>query len=106
MNRAVAETRKAVQQNLGYHVPRWIVVFLALTFIQELTTTQTGHSLWHIPSVLLVGLLEGAFGGLVFVGLQRWLNPRDSGAKRIRNYFVAIMAVGVGSLCLMTMSFR
>jgi len=35
---------------------------------------------------------------LVFVGLQRLWNPRDSRVVRLRNYFASVMIVGVGSL--------
>jgi hypothetical protein len=36
----------------------------------------------------------------------RWWNPKDSRVRRIRNYVVAIMAVGVGSLFAMTAIYR
>src|ERR1700733_5102451 len=40
----------------------------------------------------------GAVGGLLFVGMQHWWNPRDSRVVRIRNSVVAWIIVGVGSL--------
>jgi hypothetical protein len=84
-----------------------MVVFVVIAVIQELTTfPPTGWGLWTIPGLILIGLLEGAFGGLVFVGLQRWWNPGDRRSGRIRNYVFAIMAVGVGSLFMMTAIYR
>jgi hypothetical protein len=107
MNIALAATQKPVLQDLRYYVPRWMIVFLAITFIQELTTLPpVGQGLGHMLSALLIGLSEGAFGGLFFVGLQRWLNPQNTGAKRIRNYFVAIMTVGVASLFALAAVYR
>jgi hypothetical protein len=84
-----------------------MVVFLAVTLIQELTVLpRSGHGLWYIPSLVLIGLLEGGFGGLVFVGLQRWWNPLDRRVVRIRNYVTALMVVGAGSLFAMTAIYR
>ena len=103
MNAAVTQTRKPFQQNLRYTLLRWMVVFVVIALIQELTTfSPTGWGLWTIPGLILIGLLEGAFGGLVFVGLQRWWNPGDSRARRIRNYLFSTILVGVGSLGAMT----
>ena len=96
------QTRKPFQQDLRYSLPRWMVAFVVIALIQELTTPlPMDRGLWTIPSLVLIGLIEGAFGGLVFVGLQR-LNPRDSRVARIRNYVAAVMVVGVGSLWAMT----
>ena len=75
MDSTVVQNPKPIQQNLRYYLPRWMVV---------------------------IGLLEGAFGGLVFASLQRWWNPRDSRVMRIKNYVAAIMIVGIGSLVMMT----
>jgi len=84
-----------------------MVVFVVIALIQELTTfPPTGWGLWTIPGLILIGLLEGAFGGLVFVGLQRWWNPGDSRPRRIRNYLFAGIIVGVGSLLAMTAIYR
>ena len=103
MNTAVAQSSRPIKQDLRYSLPRWMVVFVVIALIQELTTfPPTGWGLWTIPGLILIGLLEGAFGGLVFVGLQRWWNPGDSRARRIRNYLFAGIIVGVGSLGAMT----
>jgi hypothetical protein len=107
MNAAVTQRPKPIRQDLRYYVPRWMVFFLAITLIQELTTLPPiGHGLWSIPNLILIGLSEGAFGGLLFVGLERWWNPRDCRAIRIRNCLLAVMAVGVGSLIAMTAIYR
>ncbi|HEY6619132.1 MAG TPA: hypothetical protein VIY68_06295 [Steroidobacteraceae bacterium] len=98
MNASVTQTRKPFRQELRYYLPRWMAVVLAITLVQDFTTaTLTEQSFWSLPGLVLIGLLEGAFGGLVFVGLQRWLNPNDSRPRRLRNYLVAIMVVGIGS---------
>ena len=103
MNTAVANTRKPIQQQLRYYVPRWMVAFLAITVIPDLVMSPpAGRGPWTISGLVLIGLLEGAFGGLVFVCLQRWWNPKDSRAVRIRNYLAAGIIVGVGSLWVMT----
>ena len=103
MNVIVAETRKSIQQDLRYTLPRWTVVFVAITLIPQLMMfPQTGRGLWYVASLVLVGLCEGAIGGLVFVLMQRWWNPKDSRVIRIRNYVAALMIVGIGSLCAMT----
>jgi hypothetical protein len=84
-----------------------MAVVVAITLMQQLTTaTANEQSFWSIPGLVLIGLLEGAFGGVVFVALQRWLNPNDNRVRRIRNYVVAIMAVGAGSLGAMTAIYR
>jgi H+/Cl- antiporter ClcA len=84
-----------------------MAVFVVIALIQELTTLPpTGWGLWTIPGLIVIGLLEGAFGGLVFVGLQRWWNPDDSRPRRIRNYLLATIIVGVGSLFAMTAIYR
>ena len=107
MNTAVTGTRKPFQEDLRYTLPRWMVVFVVIALIQELTTfPPTGWGLWTIPGLILIGLLEGAFGGLVFVGLQRWWNPKDIRPRRIRNYLFASIIVGVGSLWAMTAMYR
>jgi hypothetical protein len=105
MNTAVAETRKPIQQDLRHHLPRWMVVFVVLNLVSELLYLPTGRGLWHIPSLILISLLEGAVGGLVFVGMQRGLNPKDSRVVRIRNYVAAGIIVGIGSLWVMTAAF-
>jgi hypothetical protein len=46
----------------------------------------------------VIGLVEGAFGGLVFVGLQRLWNPKNSRVARLRNGVAAWIIAGVGSL--------
>jgi H+/Cl- antiporter ClcA len=104
MNTAVAaQTRKPIQQDLRYQLPRWMVVFVVIALTQELTTIPpTGWGLWTMPALIVIGLVEGAFGGLVFVGLQRWWNPGDRRSGRIRNYLFASIIVGVGSLWAMT----
>jgi hypothetical protein len=62
----------------------------------------TGRGLWYIPGLVLAGLLDGTFAGLVFVGLQRLWNPNDRRVVRLRNYVAAVMMVGVGGLLAMT----
>ena len=107
MNVAVAQRPKPIQEDLRYHLPRWMVVVAAIVLIQELTAfSSTGRGVWTLSDSVLIGLLEGAFGALVFVGLQRRWNPKDSRVRRIRNYVFAIMAVGVGSLFMMTTVYR
>jgi hypothetical protein len=107
MNTAVAQTRKPFQRDLRYYLPRWMAVLLAITLIPQLMMfPPTDRGLWTIPSLVLIGLLEGTFGGLLFVGLQRWWNPRDSQVVRIRNYVAALVIVGVGSLFAMTAIYR
>jgi H+/Cl- antiporter ClcA len=106
MHLAVVQISKPIRQDLRYYLPRWMVAFVVITLIQELTTIRpTGWGLWTIPGLVLIGLIEGAFGGLVFVGLQR-LNPGDSRPRRIRNYLFAVIMVGVGSLFAMTAIYR
>ena len=107
MNVAVAQTPKPIQEDLRYHLPRWMVVVAAIVLIQQLTAfSSTGRGVWTLWGSVLIGLLEGAFGGLVFVGLQRWWNPKDNRVRRIRNYVFAIMVVGVGSLFMITAIYR
>ena len=107
MNTAVAQSSRPIKQDLRYYLPRWMVVFVVIALIQELTTfPPTGWGLWTLPGLILIGLLEGAFGGLVFVGLQRWWNPGDSRARRIRNYFFSTILVGVGSLWAIAAIYR
>jgi hypothetical protein len=101
-----AQTTKRAQQDLRYQLPRWMAAFVVIALIQELTTIPpTGFGLWTIPALIVIGLLQGAFGGLVFVGLQR-LNPADSRPRRIRNYLFSTILVGVGSLFAMTAIYR
>jgi xanthine/uracil permease len=103
MNAAVAQTPKALQKDLRYYLPRWMAAFLVVTLIEQLAMfPSTGRSLWYIPSLVLAGLFEGTFAGLVFIGLQRVWNPADRRVVRIRNYVAAVMIVGVGSLLVMT----
>jgi hypothetical protein len=107
MNTAIAEARKPIRQDMRHYLPRWIVAFVAIALIQELTMLPpTGWGFWTIPGLVFIGLLEGALGGLVFVGMQRLWNPRDSRVLRIRNYFAAVIIVGVGSLWVMTAIYR
>jgi hypothetical protein len=35
MNAAVAETQKPIQQELRYHLPRWMVVFVVIALIPQ-----------------------------------------------------------------------
>jgi hypothetical protein len=103
MNAAVAQTRKPIQHELRYYVPRWMLVLLVVTLIPQLIMfPPAGRGLWYIPGLVLMGLVEGAFGGLLFVCMQRWWNPRDRRVARIRNYVAACIFVGVGSLWAMT----
>jgi H+/Cl- antiporter ClcA len=84
-----------------------MAVFVVIALIQELPTLPpTGWGLWTISGLIVIGLVEGAFGGLVFVGLQRWWNPGDSRPRRIRSYLLAGIIVGVGSLFAMTAIYR
>ena len=107
MNTAVAQTRRPMQQDLRHYLPRWMVVFVVITLVPQLIMfPPTGHGLWYIPSLVLIGLIEGAFGGLVFVGLQRCWNPKDIRPRRLRNYSFAGIIVGVGSLWAMTAIYR
>jgi xanthine/uracil permease len=100
---AVAKTPKPLQQDLRYYLPRWIVAFIVITLIEQLAMFPPARrGLWYIPNLVLAGILEGVFGGLVFVCLQRWWNPKDSRVVRIRNYVAAGILVGVGSLWVMT----
>lgn len=48
-----------------------------------------GRGFWYMPGSVLMGLVEGAFGGLLLVGMQRWWNPKDSRVVRIRNSVAA-----------------
>lgn len=103
MNVAVAQAPKTIQQDFRYYLPRWMAAFVAITLIQELIShPSTGRGLWAIPTLIVIGLVEGAFGGLVFVGMQRLWNRKDSRVVRIRNYVAAGIIVGVGSLWVMT----
>jgi len=103
MNAAVGESRKPVQQDAGYYLPRWIAVFVAITLIpQGIMVPPTVKDIWYTPSLIFIGICEGTLGGLLFVGLQRWWNPRDSRVVRIRNYVAAGTSVGVGSLLATT----
>jgi hypothetical protein len=106
VNAAVAQTPKPLQQDLRYYLPRWMAVFVAITLIPQLLMfSPGGRGVWYIPSLVVIGLVEGAFGGLVYVGLQRWWNPKHSRPRRIRNYLFAGIIVGVGSLWAMTAIF-
>ena len=102
MNAAVAQGPKPIQQDLRYYLPRWIAALVVITLIEQLAMfPPTGRGLWYIPSLVLAGVLDGTFGGLVFVGLQRLWNPSDRRVVRLRNYFAAVIIVGVGSLLVM-----
>ena len=99
----VAQTPKPIQQDLRHYVPRWMAVFVLITLIPQLTMfPPAGRGFWYIPNLVFFGLIEGAFGGLIFVGLQHWWNSKDSRPRRIRNYLLASIIVGVGSLWAMT----
>jgi xanthine/uracil permease len=103
MNAAAAQTPKPIQQDRRYDLPRWMLVFVVITLIpQAIMFPPAERGLWYIPSLVLIGLLEGAFGCLLFVGLQHWWNPRESRVARIRNYVAATIVIGVGSLFAMT----
>jgi H+/Cl- antiporter ClcA len=107
VNATIPQPRQPFRRDLRNYLPRWMVVFVVIAVVQELTTLpSTGWGLWTVPGLILIGLLEGAFGGLVFVGLQRWWNPGDSRPRRIRNYLFAGIIVGVGSLLAMTAIYR
>jgi hypothetical protein len=106
MNTAVAQTRKPIHQDLRYTLPRWMAAFVVITLIEQLAMfPPAGRGFWYIPNLVFFGLIEGAFGGLVFVFLERWWNPKDSRVVRIRNYVAAGIVVGVGSLWVMTAIF-
>ena len=103
MNTAVIQTPKPLQRDLRYYLPRWMAAFVVITLIEQLAMfPPAGRGFWYLPNLVFFGLIEGAFGGLAFVGLQRWWNPRDSRPRRIRNYLLASIIVGVGSLLTMT----
>jgi hypothetical protein len=103
MNVAVAQTPKPTQQDLRYTLPPWMAAFVVFTLVPQLTMLPpAGRGFWYMPGLVLMGLVEGAFGGLVFVCLQRWRNPKDGRTTRIRNYLFAGIIVGVGSLLVMT----
>jgi xanthine/uracil permease len=106
VNTAVVQSPRPIKQDLRYYLPRWIAALVVITLIEQLAMfPPTGRGLWYIPSLVLAGVLDGTFGGLVFVGLQRWWNPKDSRPRRIRNYLLASSIVGVGSLWVMTVIF-
>jgi hypothetical protein len=103
MNTAVAQTLKPIRQDLRYYLPRWMAAFVVITLIEQLAMfPPAGRGFWYIPTLVFFGLVEGAFGGFVFVCLQRWWNPKDTRVVRIRNYVAAGIIVGVGSLWAMT----
>jgi hypothetical protein len=103
MNTAVAETQKPFRQDLRYTLPRWMAILVVITLIPQLIMfPPAGRGLWYIPGLVLMGLVEGAFGGLLFVCMQRWWNPRDSRVVRIRNSVAAWIIVAVISLWVMT----
>lgn len=103
MNTAVVQSRKPFSQDLRYYVPRWMAVLVAMTLIPDLMMyPPTGRGIWYIPGLILIGLVEGAVGAFIFVGLQRWSNPKDNRVARLRNSVVAWILVAVGSLWAMT----
>lgn len=107
VNNSAAETQSSFQQDLCYYLPRWMGVFVVVTLVPQLMMfPPMVRGFWYLPGLVLMGLVEGAFGGLLFVGMQRWWNPRDSRVVRIKNYVAAIMVVGVGSLFAMTAIYR
>ena len=64
---------------------------VAITLVPQLIMfPPAGRDIWYVSSLVLIGLGEGAFGGFLFVGLQRWWNPRNSRVIRIRNYVAAL----------------
>jgi heme/copper-type cytochrome/quinol oxidase subunit 4 len=106
MNTAIAETRKPIQQEIRYYLPRWMAILVVITLIPQLIMfPPAGRGFWYIPGLVLMGLVEGALGGLLFVCMQRWWNPRDSRVVRIRNSVAAWIIVAVGSLWVMTAIF-
>jgi hypothetical protein len=106
MNTAIAETQKPFRQDLRYYLPRWMGVLVVITLIPQLILfPPAGRGFWYIPGLVLMGLVEGAFGGFLFVGMQRWWNPKDSRVVRLRNSVVAWIIVGVGNLWAMTTIF-
>lgn len=103
MNTAAVQSRSPVLQDLRYQLPRWMLVFVVVTLIpQVMMFPPAGRSFWYLPSLVLIGLLEGGVGSVLFVGLQRWWNPKDDRVARIRNYLAATVIVAVGSLLAMT----
>jgi heme/copper-type cytochrome/quinol oxidase subunit 4 len=103
MNTAVAQTRKPIQQELRYYVPRWMLVLLVITLVPQLIMfPPAGRGFWYMPGLVLMVLVAGAFGGLLFVSMQRWSNPKNSRVVRLRNSVVAWILVAVGSLWVMT----
>jgi threonine/homoserine/homoserine lactone efflux protein len=107
VNISAAETRSTFQHDLYYCLPRWMIVFIVIALVPQLILfPPAGRSIWYIPGLVLIGLLEGAFGALIFVASQRWWNPQESRAVRISNYVAALMIVGVGSLFVMTAIYR
>jgi heme/copper-type cytochrome/quinol oxidase subunit 4 len=99
MNTAVAETRKPIQQDLRHALPRWMLVLVVITLIPQLIMfPPAGRGFWYIPGLVLMGLVDGAFGGVLFVVMQRRWNPNDSRVARLRNSVVAWIIVAVGSL--------
>jgi hypothetical protein len=106
MNTAIAETRKPIQQEIRYYLPRWMAILVVITLVPQLIMfPPAGRGFWYIPGLVLMGLVEGALGGLLFVCMQRWWNPRDSRVVRIRNSVAAWIIVAVGSLWVMTAIF-
>jgi len=103
VNVAVARTRKPIQHELRYYLPRWMVLLVVITLIPQLIMfPPAGRGFWYIPNLVLAGILEGAFGALLFVLMERWWNPKDSRIVRIRNSVAAWIIIGVGSLWVMT----
>ena len=67
MNTAVARTRRPIQQELRYYVPRWMLVLVVITLIPQLIMfPPAGRGFWYIPGLVLMGLVDGAFGGVLF----------------------------------------
>jgi hypothetical protein len=99
MNTSVARSQRPFPQDLRYYLRRWMIVFVVITVVPGLIMfPPAGRGIWYIPGLVVMGLLEGAVGGLLFVGMQHRWNPRDSRVVRIRNRIAAMIIVAVGSL--------
>jgi len=92
-----------MQQDLRHYLPRWMAILVVITLVSQLIMfPPEAYGFWYIPGLVLMGLVEGAFGGLLFVCMQRWWNPKDSRVVRIRNSVAAWIIVAVVSLWVMT----
>jgi hypothetical protein len=60
VNVAVAQTRKPIQQELRYYLPRWMLVLVVITLIPQLILFRpAGRGFWYIPGLVLMGIVEG-----------------------------------------------